>query len=180
MIKGNWKGLPGVTTLANEVINMARPVDPNSIYRVSVHNTNGYSYACTQPSVIDDKTGKKKYHYVHWGRVNDENKFIPGKNYIYASHEERERLIFPDTWDLSETEKLSGAKNAGRPPYEGEDANRLYGDIWLFEQIASKTQVRQDLLKVFDKNKELVDDIMTLAMFPYLTNYSYNRVVRCR
>jgi hypothetical protein len=54
----------------------------------------------------------------------------------------------------------------------------LYGDIWLLEQVAAKTGVRQDLEAVFDGNIELADDILTLAMFPYLTKHAYNRVAR--
>jgi len=56
--------------------------------------------------------------------------------------------------------------------------NRLYGDIWLLEQIAEKTGIRKDLEAVFDGNREIVDDIITLAIFPYITSYTYNRVAR--
>lgn len=35
--------------------------------------------------------------------------------------------------DLSEANKLSGAKAAGRPAYTDADRNRFYGDIWLLE-----------------------------------------------
>jgi hypothetical protein len=56
--------------------------------------------------------------------------------------------------------------------------NRLYGDIWLLEQIAKKTGIRQDLEIVFKGNTEVVDDIITLAIFPYLTKFTYNRVAR--
>ena len=31
---------------------------------------------------------------------------------------------------------------------------------------------------VFEGNKEKVDDIMTLAMFPYISSYSYSRLAR--
>jgi hypothetical protein len=78
---------------------------------------------------------------------------------------------------LSEFDKLPDNRKPGRPAYDGEDMNRLYGDIWLLEQIAIKTGIRQDLEKVF-RSKGIVDDIMTLAMFPYLTNYSLSRVAR--
>jgi hypothetical protein len=78
---------------------------------------------------------------------------------------------------LSELDKLPDNRKPGRPAYEGEDANRLYGDIWLLEQIAVKTGIRQDLEKVFE-SKGITDDIMTLAMFSYLTKYSFNRVSR--
>ena len=41
-----------------------------------------------------------------------------------------------------------------------------------------KTGIRQDLDVVFDGNREIVDDILTLAMFPYLTKFNYSRVAR--
>ncbi|NCB71103.1 MAG: hypothetical protein EOM45_04840 [Clostridia bacterium] len=88
-------------------------------------------------------------------------------------------LDFPPEWDLSETHKLSGARSKGRPAYDGTDVNRFYGDIWLLEQVAIKTGLRKDLETVFDGNKEIVDDILTLAMFPYVTGFTYNnRVAR--
>ena len=39
--------------------------------------------------------------------MNDSNKFIPGSKYIFASIEERSKLIFPDDGNMSEIEKLS-------------------------------------------------------------------------
>jgi hypothetical protein len=95
-----------------------------------------------------------------------------------AEPEERVRLIFPEDWDMSATEKFTGLRQPGRPEYSGEDQNRLYGDIWLLEQVALKTGVRQDLESVFNGNREIVDDILTLAMFPYVTKFTYNRVAR--
>ena len=157
---------------------MGRPVDPFSQFRVKPHVINGYTYASTQPPCFDENAGKKKYRYIHWGTLGDGLRFIPGTAYIQASPAERTKLIFPDGWDMQEVNKLSGSKKAGRPAYETEDANRFYGDIWLMEQIAAKTSIRQDLEKVFDGNKEIVDDIMTLAFFSYVTSYTFNRVAR--
>jgi len=157
---------------------MARPVDPNSQYRVKLHNNGGYTYASTQPPYVDETTGKKKYRYIHWGTVDEDHKFIPGPSFYQASPEERTRLIFPETWDMTEAERFTGLKTAGRPAYDGECQNRFYGDIWLLEEIAEKTGIRDDLMSVFDGNRELVDDILTLAMFPYITKFNYNRVVR--
>jgi hypothetical protein len=54
----------------------------------------------------------------------------------------------------------------------------LYAEIWFLEQVAIKTGIRQDLNAVFDGTRELVDDLITLAMFPYLTRFTYNRVAR--
>ena len=154
-----------------------RPPRTDGKIRVSIHVNQGYRYASTQPFVIDAETGRKKYHRIHWGTVDENLKFIPGTRYIYASAEEKASLEFPTEWNLCELEKLPDNRKPGRPAYDGDDMNRLYGDIWLLEQIAVKTGIRQDLEKVFG-NKGIVDDIMTLAMFPYLTNYSFNRVVR--
>jgi len=153
-------------------------VDPNAQYRIKPHKVNGYTYASTQPSYLDPDTGKKKYRYIHWGSVDDSLKFIPGSAFFLACPDERSQLIFPENWDMSEAEALTGLRKRGRPAYSGVDQNRLYGDIWLLEQVALRTGIRQDLEAVFSGNQEIVDDIITLAIFPYLTKYTYSRVAR--
>lgn len=155
---------------------MPRKADPNSQYKVSIHLNNGYRYASTQPYVVNPDTGRKSYHHIHWGTVDENNKFIPGKNYLVASISERSRLIFPESWDLSEIKKLSGARSKGRPAVESQDENRLYGDIWLLEQIAEVTGIRKDLMKTFDNNEETVDAIMTLAFFLFSGKGTYNQL----
>jgi hypothetical protein len=157
---------------------MSRPVDPRAQFIVKLHITNGYRYASTQPPSLNPDTGKKKYRYVHWGTVDKNLKFFPSSKYYLASPDERSRLIFPKDWDLSETDKPTGAKNPELHLYTSEEQNRFYGDIWLLEQVAIKTGIRKDLETVFDGNCELVDDILTLAMYPYVTQYTYNRVAR--
>ena len=157
---------------------MGRHPDPNAQYRIKPHITKGYTYASTQPPYEDPITGKKKYRYIHWGTVDENKKFVPGSTFYLASPEEREQLIFPEDWDMSEADKLSGLRKPGRPEYSGECHNRLYGDIWLLEQVALRTGIRQDLETVFHGNREIVDDIITLAVFPYLTKFTYNRVAR--
>ena len=157
---------------------MPRPVDPDAQYRIKPHVTKGYTYASTQPSTIDPETGKKKYRYIHWGKVDENLLFTPGTAFFLASPEERTRLIFPEDWDMSAAKKLTGLRKPGRPTYDGDCQNRLYGDIWLLEQVAKRTGVCQDLEAVFGGNREIVDDILTLAMFPYLTKFNYSRVAR--
>jgi transposase len=156
---------------------MARPTREESIYRISIHKNGGYMYASTHPYTVTPE-GKRKYSILHWGTVDKNLKFIPGPRYIYASHEERSKLIFPEGWDMSLADKLSGKRSQGRPAYQGDDVNRFYGDVWLLEQVALKTGIRQDLLTVFEGNEEMVNDILTLAFFPYLTGYTYNRLAR--
>ena len=156
---------------------MSRPTREESIYKVSIHKNGGYMYAATHPYTIDG-SGKRKYVNCHWGIVDENKKFIPGKRYVFASLEERAKLVFPDDWDMSEAKRLSGAKQPGRPAYTDMDRNRFYGDIWLLEQVADKTGLRSDLMQVFENNEEVVNSVLTLAYFSVLTGYSYNRVAR--
>ena len=137
----------------------------------------GYMYASTHPFTVTPE-GKRKYSILHWGTVDQNLKFVPGPRYIYASLDERSKLIFPEGWDMSLADKFSGKRGQGRPAYDGDDLNRFYGDVWLLEQVALKTGIRQDLLSVFEGNTEMVNDILTLAFFPYLTGYTYNRLAR--
>jgi hypothetical protein len=161
---------------------MSKPIDPNAQYRVKLHVANGYKYASTQPSQINPETGAKRFRHIHWGTVDDQNKFTPGQAFFRASREDRAKLIFPADWDLGDARLLIETPNAAA---DGQDLNadtiskgRLYGDVWLLEQIAIKTGIRRDLDIVFDENKTMVDGIMTLAMFQHITNYKYNRLSR--
>lgn len=80
---------------------MPRKQDPSTNYRVRVHKIGQYRYACTQPRVSAREPGKEAHKYVHWGRLDENNKVIPSSAYLLASPEERKKLIFPEDWDLS-------------------------------------------------------------------------------
>lgn len=156
---------------------MARPTKEDSIYRVSIHRNGGHNYATTHE--YDIVEGKRKYRYVNWGTYTDaDNKFHPSHNYLLATPEQRARLIFPAGWDMSEATKATDAPKRGRKACADEDTNRLYGASWLLERIADKTGLRDDLMVVFDGDKSKVDDVLTLAYFPYITGFSYNRLFR--
>ena len=155
---------------------MPRKPDPDAPYRVAIHVDKGYRYASTQPAIVDPNTGKRSYRRIHWGTVDDNNRFVPGKAYLFAPIEERSKLIFPEDWDLSEIEKLSGNRRRGRPVIESQDENRLYGDIWLLEQTAEATGIRADLLKVFGGNREMTDAVMTLAMYLLCGKDTYHQM----
>ena len=75
-------------------------------------------------------------------------------------------------------EYLAGRRKPGRPIYDWEHMSHIYDDIWLLEQIASKIGIRQDLETIFSGNSEIVDDIIKLTIFPYITKFTYNRVAR--
>lgn len=156
---------------------MARPTKEDSIYRLSPHKNGDYMYASTHPYTLTDD-GRRKYRLQHWGTLTPDLKFIPGKQYLYASTEDRGKLIFPPEWDLSELDKLASNRKAGRVAHEGEDFNRLYGDIWLLERVADMTGLRKDLMSVFDGNAEIVNDILTLSYYPIVTGNNYSRVAR--
>lgn len=70
-------------------------------------------YASTQPFTVNED-GKKRYTHKHWGTLDEDLRSHPGTAYFYASIEERQKLIFPKEWDLSEIESLSGNKRRGR------------------------------------------------------------------
>lgn len=156
---------------------MARPTKEDSIYRLSPHKNGDYMYASTHPYTLTDD-GRRKYRLQHWGTLTPDLKFIPGKQYLYASTEDRSKLIFPPEWDLSEIDKLASNRKAGRVAHEGEDFNRLYGDIWLLERVADMTGLRKDLMSVFGGNAEMVNDILTLSYYPIVTGNNYSRVAR--
>lgn len=156
---------------------MARPISAETANRVTLHINGRYRYASTRPRIVNEN-GRNTNKSIHWGTVTEDLRFIPNQRYLYASLEERSKLVFPKDWDLSEIAKLSANRSPGRPAYSGEDKNRLYGATWLLEQIARTTGIRRDLEEVFEGNKDMVDDVMTLAMFPYLTNFSYSRLAR--
>lgn len=155
-----------------------RPPRNNGMFPVSIHIIRGYRYACSCPGKIDAHTGKTVFSRIHWGTVDENLKFFPNSRFIYADPDETAALVFPKDWDLSEIDTLAAHRQPGRPPYSGEDSNRLYGDVWLLEQIASKSGLRKDLESVFEGNKDMVDAILTLAMFPLITQHTYNRIGR--
>jgi len=156
---------------------MARPVNPNSQYTIKPHVVGQHTYASTQPWTVDGSSGRKHYRYVHWGTIS-ENVFYPNATYLSASAEDKRRLFFPAGLDMSHAGENAKTDGRGRPSYIGEPSNRLYGHIWLLEQIAEKTGIRQDLLTVFDGDRQKTDIVLTLAMFPYLTKFTYNRLER--
>lgn len=155
---------------------MSRPPrNDNKIY-LKLHVNQGYRYARAQVP-YEAESGVKRYKSVHFGTVSETLEFIPNHKFLYATEQERKALVFPPEWDVTAAFKQIHPA-PGRPVTLGEEKNRLYGHIWLLEQIAEDTGIHKDLLTVFDGNKALVNDILTLAMFPYVTGYTYNRVER--
>ena len=156
---------------------MARPRDPESPFRVSKHICNGHVYATTQP-FFTNPNGKIVRRHYSWGVLID-SKFIPNKNYIYASSEDRKKLIFPEDWDLS---AIAENKPVSTDTFDltaaGNYHDRFFGTTWLLGKIADRLHIKEDLLKTFDGDEQMVNDILTIAMFPYVTTYNLSRLAR--
>lgn len=154
---------------------LGRPVNKDTQYKVIVHTLGKHKYASTKVFTIGED-GKKRYTYRHWGTLEDGNRFHPGTNYFYAPVADRSKLIFPSDWDMSEVSELSSTRRRGRVSYQGDDVDRQYGATWLLDKVAEATGIKDDLLKVLDGNNEMVNDVLTMAYFPFIENLSYNQL----
>lgn len=154
---------------------LGRPANKDTQNKVIVHTIGRHRYASTKVFTVG-ADGKKRYTYKHWGTLEDGDRFHPGTNYFYASVAERDRLIFPATWDMSEVAELSSTRRRGRVSYQDEDVDRQYGATWLLDKVAEATGVKDDLLKVLGGNREMVNDVLTMAYFPFIENLPYNQL----
>lgn len=153
-----------------------RPRDPSAPYRVYRHTIGGYAYAATRGYTIDETTGEAKRRIAHWGRLAEGDKFIPNEAYMMLAPSERQKLIFPPDWDLSEARKLPSERGRGRPASEGAELDRLYGAAWFLERIAEKLGVIRDLEAAFEGNREKALDVLTLAIYLYTNGEPFSHV----
>ena len=116
-------------TPKDKIVTMARPISAETANKVTLHVNGGYRYASTRPRVTNEATGKNTNKSIHWGTVTEDLRFIPNQRYIYASPEERDKLVFPEDWDLSEVRELSSNRGPGRPP-SGEEDSMVRRGFW--------------------------------------------------
>src|SRR5574344_1342552 len=154
---------------------LGRPVNKDTQYKVIVHTLGKHRYASTKVFTVGENE-KKQYNYQHCSSDLDGNRFHPGTNYFYASVAERNKLIFPSDWDMIEISELSSTRRRGRMSYQDDDVDRQYGATWLLDKVAEATGVKDDLLKVLGGNNEMVNDVLTMAYFPFIENLSYNQL----
>ena len=159
----------------NQTMRTGRPPKADTIYRVGIHNNGGRRYASTQPFTVDEN-GKKHYAHKHWGTLDENNKFHPNSAYFYATLEERSKLIFPDDWDLTEINTLSGTGHRGAVEYAGGDLDRMYGSTWFLGKVAQETGLSDDLQKVFGGNVKMAQDVLTLAYYLFMDSRSYSHI----
>lgn len=160
-----------------EAMRTGRPVVETTPYKIIVHTNNGYRYASTKIRWVGED-GKIRYRHKHWGTVDENNRFHPNATYLTEAPAERKKLIFPEGWDLSEIKDMSGNKAPGRVAYQKGDVDRQYGPTWFLDNVARETGLRDDLMKVFDGNREKVDMLLTMAYFPFVDNLSYNHLAQ--
>lgn len=153
-----------------------RPVKKETPYKIIVHTNGGRRYASTKIAIVDED-GKKQYRHKHWGTVDDSNRFHPNTSYFNTSPTERAKLIFPAEWILDEATGR-GEDKRGRVEYSKDDVDRQYGPTWFLGKVAEKTGVKDDLLKVFGGNEDKVNQILTMAYFPFIDNLSYSQLSR--
>lgn len=157
---------------------MPRPIDPEAPYRMRIHRQGKYVYASTQPARTDPKTGKRIHAYAHWGRLDPETKrFSPNKAFLMLTVEEQEKFIFPEDWDLTELEELTGLEELNEPgALRPERVTWLADETWFLGHLARRTGLRSDLLAVFNEDEDLVNVILTLAFYRLSTNGTYSGV----
>ena len=182
-----------------------RPRNPQSEYKMRPHLDNGHIYAATLSNGVSQKTGKSYRKYTHWGKLTEGKVFVPNLEFVMLPLEKQGQFIFPDDWDVSRVKKVrsiaeeqmeSGKLESEHPSSnskadnlsekydesiyclrntENQFNNRLYGCVWFLLQIAYKIKLIEDLNIVFEYNEQAVNDILTLAIFPYITQRNFDR-----
>lgn len=159
------------------------PVDPDTNFKVKLRVCRGYRYAATQPTTINS-SGKKIRKYVYWGEVTEDLVFVPNLRFKTEPLSSREKLIFPDEWDISEAVRLNENAKNGSADVKKDDRgseqfeNRQYGAVWLLEKLAEQCHIKDDLMDVFQYDETIVNDVLTLAIFPMLSGWSYAQTAR--
>lgn len=168
-----------------------RKIDPNSQYKVFIHNDRKYRYAAVQIRIKGLENGSVKRKILHIGKIDENNLFIPNDNFKLLDQDEKKKYIFPEECNISnlfkvdkdEEKDINKNNNVSTNSNESLDNssifnNRLYGSFWLLENIARQAGLFDDLLEVFDNNLVKVNEIFSLAIFPYLSGKTYNRFAR--
>ncbi len=154
---------------------MARPRRADGKTKILLFTTNGYRYAISQDSIRNPETGKYSHPKITYGKVTEDERYIPNQRFLEMSTEERKRLAFPSSWNLAaiDSAPLPPSKNRGRPSYTGESRSILYGSTLFFEQVANACGLRKDLTVILGTSG-IVDDLLSLAYFDLLHHDCYN------
>ena len=94
--------------------------------------------------------------------------------------DEHEQVLRPPG-DADKTEDEGTACKAPSLPSDtilDQYNNRLYGAFWLLEQISRECGLYDDLKETFGGNMAKVNEVLSLAFFPYLSGKNYSRFAR--
>lgn len=80
---------------------MARPKNPNHKYMMKLHRQKQYCYVITDNPEIT-KDGKHRTNISIWGKLSEDNVFIPNTRFKLLSQNEKEKYIFPEGWDVKD------------------------------------------------------------------------------
>jgi hypothetical protein len=155
-----------------------KPPDPKTEYIVKKVSGPRGLFAVTVHPYVDPLTGISKLRRVTWGFLDEDLVFTPSRFFFKSTYEQRARLLFPENWDLSKAYEHLGDVLPQLSDYCKDCAKLHYGHIWLLEQVAIKTGIWEDLLVVFDDDRKMADRILTLAIYPYLEQSSYDRLAK--
>ncbi|MDO4805528.1 MAG: transposase [Lachnospiraceae bacterium] len=159
---------------------------PNSDFRLlPVSERIKYTF----PEGIDVSKVEAMNHmeYAHYQMEDNDaaQGSVAGQEAVTATDPKRS-----DTADGHDNSSLPAAIENQKKPDTPQDAslpcenildqynNRLYGSFWLLEEICRRKGVDEDLLKTFQGNIAIVNEIMSLAFFPYLSGKCFNRFAK--
>ena len=118
---------------------------------ISYINSNNYTPDTPGESVSEDSKSVKAIS----PEITDNNVHADNHN-----HDDTHQTVNPSDTTLDQTN------------------NRLYGAFWLLEQVGRNCGLYEDLLSTFGGNKAKVNEVISLALFPYLSNRNYNRFAK--
>ena len=95
-----------------------------------------------------------------------------------SSKQENSEVSIPDNrhTDL-EIAQILALRSQGTTVYT-DYTSKIYGNIWLLEQIARAKGVEADLIEVFNGDIGAVNDILTMAIYTIVEKRSFNRLDR--
>ena len=91
-----------------------------------------------------------------------------------AASEDRSDPGLPSSEQTTSSCTAEGAASA----FPGIYQDKLYGAVWFLMQIAELKHVIDDLMVTFEYKTSVVNDILTMAIFPYLTRKNFDRLAR--
>ena len=144
---------------------MGRPGKAARPYEMRVHRTRGYTYAATVDYLPAAAGHAARYRWRHWGTLDGRMRFTPNASFMLLAPEERGRMVFPETWDVSALQPLVTTPGPVRPACGGgAGSGRFCGDAWLCRQLAAQLGLDEDLLTAFGGSRELRDEVLELAI----------------